>query len=84
MSDLTTEHTESTEVMGEMGDQPFMQWAGRRVEWEMVHPELREIFAFGVHGPEICIEHNIHPMFPTSAEIGTVRRIINDLEEALA
>lgn len=65
------------------GDGAFMMWAGRRVEWPMVHPALREIFAFGLHGAEICAEHGIHPMFPLGEEIETVRQIINDREEAL-
>lgn len=65
------------------GEGAFMMWAGRRVEWAMVHPAFREIFAFGLHGPELCAEHGIHPMFPLTDEIERVRLIINEREGAL-
>lgn len=65
------------------GDGAFMMWAGRRVEWPMVHPAFREIFAFGLHGPELCAELAIHPMFPLTEEIERVRLIINEREGAL-
>lgn len=62
---------------------PFMSWNGRRVEIEQLHPEFKRLVGFCVHGPEICQERNIHPMFPTSDEIADVRRVISEREEAL-
>lgn len=65
------------------GEGAFMMWSGRRVEWPMVHPAFREIFAFGLHGAELCAEFGIHPMFPLSEEVEQIRQIIHDREEAL-
>jgi hypothetical protein len=64
-------------------DGSFMHFNGRRVEWEQLHPAFQSMFAFGIHGPEVCLDLNIHPMFPTTAEIETVGRTIRELEEAL-
>jgi hypothetical protein len=61
----------------------FMHYSGRRVEWEQVHPEFKRTFAFGLHGPDLCRQYQIHPMFPMSEEITFLRGKIQDLEEAL-
>ncbi len=65
------------------GDGAFMYFAGRRVEWQMVHPAFQRTFAFNVHGPELCLDLNIHPQFPTAYEIDAIQRIIRKREEAL-
>jgi hypothetical protein len=63
--------------------EPFMYWAGRRVEWEMLHPVFKNTFAFGIHGKELCVEMDIHPMFPKSDEIFRLTKEIFRLEKAL-
>ncbi len=65
------------------GDGAFMYFAGRRVEWQMVHPAFQRTFAFNVHGPELCLDLNVHPQFPTAYEIDAIERIIRKREEAL-
>lgn len=66
------------------GDGAFMYWAGRRVEWPMLHPEFKNTFGFMVRGADVCRELDIHPMFPTTAEIAAVVAEVNRQEEALA
>ena len=66
-----------------MMDQPFMMWSGRRVEWQMLHPEFKSIFGFIVHGADVCRMLDIHPMFPVSGEIEQVRNEIESRESAL-
>jgi hypothetical protein len=63
--------------------EPFMYWAGRRVEWEMLHPIFKNTFAFNIHGKQLCVEMDIHPMFPTTEEINRLTAEINRLEESL-
>lgn len=65
------------------GDGAFMYYNGRRVEWEQVHPDFKNTFAFGVHGPELCLRLGVHPMFPMQVELDFVREKIRQLEEAL-
>jgi len=65
------------------GDGAFMFFAGRRVEWEMVHPAFRQMFAFNIHGPGLCIDLGVHPMFPMSWEIDAIAAEIRRREEAL-
>ncbi len=65
------------------GDGAFMWYAGKRIEWEMVHPALKRIFSFGLHGPELCLNLGVHPQFPTVQEIEAIERIIRKREEAL-
>jgi hypothetical protein len=64
-------------------DSPFMYYAGRRVEWEQIHPAFKSMFAFGLHGPELCLTLGIHPMFPMSWEIDAIAAEIRRREEAL-
>lgn len=64
-------------------DQPFMMWSGRRVEWQMLHPEFKNIWGFIVHGADVCQSFGIHPMFPMSEEIERVRSEIQSREDAL-
>jgi hypothetical protein len=61
----------------------MMEWCGRRVEWEQLHPAFQRLFGFTVHGPELCLELHVHPIFPTTEEIEIITKKINDLEEAL-
>jgi hypothetical protein len=49
----------------------------------MVHAAFKNTFAFGLHGPELCLDLNIHPQFPTALEIDAIQRIIRQREEAL-
>jgi hypothetical protein len=65
------------------GDGAFMWYAGKRIEWEMVHPAFKRIFSFGLHGPELCLDLNVHPQFPTAFEIDAIQRIICQREAAL-
>lgn len=65
-------------------DGAFMYWAGRRVEWQMLHPEFQKTFGFMVRGADVCREMDVHPMFPTGAEIDAVVSEINRQEAALA
>jgi hypothetical protein len=64
-------------------DGAFMFFNGRRVEWEMLHPAFKGMFAFNVHGAELCLQHNIHPMFPSTEEICRVNKDIRVLEDSL-
>lgn len=64
-------------------DQPFMMWAGRAVEWTMLHPEFKSIFGFIVHGADVCQNLDIHPMFPITEEIERVKQEIQSIEDAL-
>jgi hypothetical protein len=41
------------------------------------------MFAFGLHGPELCLTLGIHPMFPMSWEIDAIAAEIRHREEAL-
>ena len=66
-----------------MSGEPFMMWQGRAIEWTMLHPAFKGAFAFGIHGAAICAAREIHPMFPTSAEIAEVLGDIEALEEGL-
>lgn len=49
-----------------------MTWNGRAVEWTMLHPEFKSMWAFLVHGAEACRALDVHPMFPTTAEIAAL------------
>jgi hypothetical protein len=60
-----------------------MYYAGRRVEWEQLHPAFKRTFAFNIHGAELCLDLGVHPMFPTTPEIDAVCGIIAKREEAL-
>ena len=66
-----------------MSGEPFMFFAGKRIEWQMVHAAFKHTFAVGLHGPELCLDLNIHPQFPTALEIDAIQRIIRQREEAL-
>ena len=65
------------------GDGSFMWYAGRRVEWEQLHPAFKAMFAFNSHGPELCLELGVHPLFPMQVEIDFIGQKIRQLEEAL-
>ena len=64
-------------------DGAFMWYSGRRVEWEQVHPDFKNTFAFNIHGPGLCLDLGVHPMFPMQVELDFVREKIRQLEEAL-
>lgn len=55
-----------------MDNQAFMTWNGRRVEWQMLHPEFKKLWGFLIHGSEACAALEVHPMFPTTPEIAAV------------
>jgi hypothetical protein len=65
------------------GEGAFMWFNGRRVEWEQIHPAFKAIFAFNIHGPGLCIDLGVHPMFPMSWEIDAIAAEIRRREEAL-
>ncbi len=49
----------------------------------MLHPVFKNTFAFSVHGRQLCVEMDIHPMFPTTEQINKLTAEINRLEESL-
>jgi hypothetical protein len=65
------------------GDGAFMVYAGKRIEWQMVHPAFQQIFAFNIHGPSLCLDCGIHPQYPNDMEVEFVERTIRQKEEAL-
>ncbi len=65
------------------GDGAFMWYSGKRIEWEMLHPAFKSIFAFNIHGPELCLKLGVHPQFPTAFEVDFIAKKIAAIEEAL-
>lgn len=58
----------------------MINWNGKRIEFEMLHPAFKNIFGWSVCGEEACRELNVHPMFPTTEEINAVTQYIANSE----
>lgn len=55
----------------------MINWNGRRIEFEMLHPAFQNMFGWVVDGEQACRDLNVHPMFPTTEEINAVQQYIN-------